>query len=233
MAQVLAVFRKELLEVLADRQSLRGTALQTAIFFGMCGVFVPWRSTGGDMWQSLATMLVLYALLPTVIATSVAADAFAGELERGTLESLLATSVSDAAVFWGKALTAVSMSLTLCVACLVSAAFITVRVHGLPLSTVNGRVVALVILGHIAASTCLTAIAVYISARVKVARAAQQAVSIGTLVGVFVLSAAGRFLNLDQLPKVFSGEVAMLVAGCAGLATMARFFRRDAIFEES
>jgi len=228
---VLAVLRKEFLEIVADRQSLRGTALQSMIFFGICGVFSPWRSAHGEMWGSLSLMLTLYALLPTVIATSVAADAFAGELERGTLESLLATAVTDSAVFWGKALTAVSMSLTLSVACLLSALFITFHVHHLPLDTVDPRVLFLVVLGHIGASTCLTAIAIYVSSKVKVARSAQQALSIGSLLGIFGLTMAGSFLERSGWWRIAEGEALLLLAGCMAMAAMARFFRRDRIFE--
>lgn len=231
MGMVLAVLRKEFLEVVADRQSLRGTALQSMIFFGICGVFSPWRSAHGEMWSSLSLMLTLYGLLPTVIATSVAADAFAGELERGTLESLLATAVTDAGVFWGKALTAVCMSLTLCTACLLSAVFITIHVNHLPPQTVDPRVLLLVVLGHIGASTCLTAIAIYVSSKVKVARAAQQALSIGSLLGIFGLTMAAPYLQLSDWSRIAGAEAILLLAGCAALAAMARFFRRDRIFE--
>jgi ABC-type Na+ efflux pump permease subunit len=231
MGMVMAVFRKELLEVVADRQSFRGTALQSTIFFLICGLFLPWRSSSGEMWRSLTTMLTLYALLPTVIATSVAADAFAGELERGTLESLLATAVTDAAGFWGKALTAVTMSTTLCLACLLSAAFISVGVHKLPLHVINVPVILLVLLGHVAVATCLTSLAIYISARLKVARAAQQALSLGTLVGIFGLNLAAPLLATVPWQKIGAGELLILLVGCSALATMTRFFRRDRIFE--
>ncbi len=231
MGMVMAVLRKEFLEVVADRQSFRGTALQSLIFFAIAGLFFPWRSAQGEMWSSLSVMLTMYALLPTVVATSVAADAFAGELERGTLESLLATAVTDTAVFWGKALTAVSLSLTLSLACLLSALFITLYVHRLPLSIVDPIAIGLVLLGHIGAATCLTAIAIYVSAKVKVARAAQQALSIGTLVSIFGLTASAPYLKLAEWPRVATGELLLLLAGCAALAAMARFFRRDRIFE--
>lgn len=233
MGQVLAVIRKEFLEVVADRQSFRGTALQSFIFFAIAGLYLPWRSAHGEMWNSLSILLTMYALLPTVIATSVAADAFAGELERGTLESLLATSVTDTAVFWGKALTAVCMSMTLCLTCLLSAIVITVYVHKLPPATVDPATVALVVLGHLATSTCLTSIAIFVSAKVKVARAAQQALSIGTLLSIFGLTAAAPFLALSQWATVAGGELVLVFIGCVALATMTRFFRRDRIFEES
>lgn len=47
-------------------------------------------------------MAPFYLLVPLVVATVIAADSFAGERERGTLESLLHTPTSDAELFVGK-----------------------------------------------------------------------------------------------------------------------------------
>jgi ABC-2 type transport system permease protein len=48
----------------------------------------------------------LYLLVPLVVATVIAADAFAGERERRTLEALLHTATSDRELFVGKLLAA-------------------------------------------------------------------------------------------------------------------------------
>lgn len=47
-------------------------------------------------------MAPFYLLVPLVVATVIASDSFAGERERGTLESLLLTPTSDAELFVGK-----------------------------------------------------------------------------------------------------------------------------------
>jgi ABC-2 type transport system permease protein len=48
----------------------------------------------------------LYLLIPLIVATVIAADSFAGERERGTLEALLHTSVSDRELMTAKVLAA-------------------------------------------------------------------------------------------------------------------------------
>jgi ABC-2 type transport system permease protein len=48
----------------------------------------------------------LYLLVPLVVATVIAADSFAGERERGTLEALLHTPTTDRELLTGKFLAA-------------------------------------------------------------------------------------------------------------------------------
>jgi ABC-2 type transport system permease protein len=49
----------------------------------------------------------LYLFVPVMVASVIAADSFAGEKERGTIEALLHTPTTDAELFAGKALGAV------------------------------------------------------------------------------------------------------------------------------
>ncbi len=103
----------------------------------------------------------------------------------------------------------------------------------LPLPVLDASVIALVLMGHLAIATCLTSVAIYISSRVKVARAAQQPLSLSTLISIFVLTAASSFLTPDREPQIAAAELLSLLAGCAGLAAMARLFRRGRIFDGS
>ena len=64
-----------------------------------------------DAQRSIAFLLVymmapLYLLLPTIVATTIAADSFAGEKERKTLEALLYTPTTDWELLLGKLLSA-------------------------------------------------------------------------------------------------------------------------------
>ena len=54
----------------------------------------------------------LYLLIPLITATVIAADSFAGERERGTLEALLHTATTDRDLLWGKFLAAFIPALT-------------------------------------------------------------------------------------------------------------------------
>ena len=62
--------------------------------------------------QSTVTMILgflfapMFLIMPLMLSTSIAAESFAGERERKTLEGLLYTSATDTALFIGKALAA-------------------------------------------------------------------------------------------------------------------------------
>ena len=61
--------------------------------------------TGPGSWAAfilLVFLAPLYLLIPLIVSTVIAADSFAGERERGTLEPLLHTSTSDAELMIAK-----------------------------------------------------------------------------------------------------------------------------------
>lgn len=94
-AQWRLVARKELADLLGrvGRRPLTRTLGVVAVF----GILVPLRFGGAANLP--AFFAVFMAFLPTRL---VAIDAFAGERERGTLESLLASPLSDRAIAVGK-----------------------------------------------------------------------------------------------------------------------------------
>lgn len=105
IADIMAVLWKELRIILWDKGSLvrglRSVALALAIF----GIVLPWQF-GRELIDSPAA-LAIWIWVPCLMATSVVADAFAGERERHTLETLLAMPLGDAAIFIGKFVAAV------------------------------------------------------------------------------------------------------------------------------
>ena len=91
--------------ILWDRGSLvrglRSVVLALAIF----GIVLPWQF-GRELIDTPAA-LAIRIWVPCLMATSVVADAFAGERERHTLETLLSMPLGDAAIFIGKVAAAV------------------------------------------------------------------------------------------------------------------------------
>ena len=100
IADIGAVLWKELRVVLWDKGSLvrglRSVVLALAIF----GIVLPWQF-GRELIDTPAA-LVVWIWVPCLMAVSVVADAFAGERERHTLETLLSMPLADAAIFIGK-----------------------------------------------------------------------------------------------------------------------------------
>ncbi|HWQ46741.1 MAG TPA: ABC transporter permease subunit [Longilinea sp.] len=91
---------KEWKEVLLQRGSRRGGPLTMLLLLGIMGIFVPLQS--GRAFLVEPTVILVWSWLPLFLCMSVVADAFAGERERHTLETLLASRLSDRAILFGK-----------------------------------------------------------------------------------------------------------------------------------
>jgi ABC-2 type transport system permease protein len=75
--------------------------IRPLLLVGILGIVFPWRL--GQQWLALTPIvmgLVLY--VPFIVILSFVGDAIAGERERHTLETLLASRISDRAILLGK-----------------------------------------------------------------------------------------------------------------------------------
>jgi ABC-2 type transport system permease protein len=99
---ILTVLRKELKEIWAMGGGGRRGWLSQLIMLGVFGIFLPLQA--GREWVNSPLVLLSWAWLPYLLAASTVADSFAGERERHTLETLLASRLSDRAILFGKAL---------------------------------------------------------------------------------------------------------------------------------
>jgi ABC-2 type transport system permease protein len=88
--------REMLLQSGSFGRSMRGLLFSLAIF----GVVLPIQ-LGPDLVREPAAMLT-FVMIPLVIASGMVADGIAGERERHTLETLLASRLSDRAILLGK-----------------------------------------------------------------------------------------------------------------------------------
>lgn len=100
MADIQAIIWKELKEMLHQGPRMRGGWLGVLIFLGVFGVLVPLQSGRG--WVQAPETLLIWTWIPFFLVSSVVADSFAGERERHTLETLLASWLSDRAILLGK-----------------------------------------------------------------------------------------------------------------------------------
>lgn len=91
---------KEAKEILFQRGNLRGGWIGLLVFFGVFGIFMPLQS--GPDWVESPVGLIIWAWVPFLLVSGVVADSFAGERERHTLETLLASRLSDRAILFGK-----------------------------------------------------------------------------------------------------------------------------------
>jgi ABC-2 type transport system permease protein len=81
-------------------------SLRPLIFIALLGVF--WPMITGQNWLEVSTAMVLLSIwFPFFFILNYIGDAFAGERERHTLETLLASRISDRAILWGKVIATV------------------------------------------------------------------------------------------------------------------------------
>lgn len=98
MRDTITVMQKELMEtvMMTGGKSRLGLLFQLVVF----GVVVPLQV--GTPWIESPIALMYWAWIPLYLTNGVVADAFAGERERKTLETLLASRLSDSSILYGK-----------------------------------------------------------------------------------------------------------------------------------
>jgi ABC-2 type transport system permease protein len=174
---------KEFRELFQARQGLfgRGGWISITITVGLLGVLIPFQAGAG--WVSNPLHMVWWVWVPFLMVTYVVTDTFAGERERHTLETLLASRLSDKAILFGKMLSVLLYGWGIGIIGLVTS-LITVNItagrgHLLMYSPLAGfAVLAMMFLFSLLSSV----IGVIISLRASSVRQAQQVTSLIALV---------------------------------------------------
>jgi ABC-2 type transport system permease protein len=102
---IYTILWKELKELLIQRGRFRGGLLGLLFFIVVLGILMPVQF--GPTWLESAIPLIYWSWIPFMMVNSVIADTFAGERERHTLETLLASRLSDRAILFGKIASAI------------------------------------------------------------------------------------------------------------------------------
>lgn len=105
ISDIATIIWKESHEFISMRPGLRGGWTGLLIILAVFGILIPLQS--GIDWLSAPTTILMWAWLPFILVNSVVADSFAGERERHTLETLLASRLSDKAILVGKICSAI------------------------------------------------------------------------------------------------------------------------------
>ncbi len=91
---------KEWRELLFSRGNLRAILLSLLPSVLIFGIVLP--AQVGRVWVESPLSIILWGWLAMLPVTAIIADAFAGERERHTLETLLASPLSEQAILFGK-----------------------------------------------------------------------------------------------------------------------------------
>lgn len=217
IADAWTVMWKEWKEILQG-SGLRGGRLSLLIFIGVFGIFLPLQM--GRAWVESPVVLIYWAWVPFFMVNGVIADSFAGERERHTLESLLASRLSDRAILFGKVGAAIGYGWGLTLVSLLLGLVTVNLTHArgtllLYPATVSGASVGLSFL----CSALAAGSGVLVSLRAATARQAQQTLGIAIMLLLFVpvfgvqaLPPEWKASLLKSLMVANVGEIVLIVA---------------------
>jgi ABC-2 type transport system permease protein len=205
IADIGTIMWKEFKELFHRRGRFRGGSIGVLIFVFGFGVLMPLQS--GPGWVESPIALVFWAWMPYLLVSSVTADTFAGERERHTLETMLASCISDRALLIAKIGSAVAYGWGLTLANIlvglvaVNVAFSEGNLLMFPPATMLGILGISLLVAVFGAGLGVT-----ISLRAATVRQAQQ--TMGTIMFVVVIP----LFALPMLPEEWKARAFQLVA---------------------
>jgi len=240
---ILTVMWKEFREV-QRMQGSKKASISLFLGLGFMGIFIPYQM--GTMWVESPVIMGIFAWLSLVIISMVIADSFAGERERHTLETLLASRLSNKAILFGKAAIAVAYGWGCSIFLLILGLIVVNIAHGhgkilfyKPIVAWGAPVICLL------TAVFATGIGILISLRASTVKQAQQNMSfiliflwITPTIGLSMIPRAWRS-NIMELAKNMDPTQTLLVVFCFLIlldilifaAALARFKRAKLILD--
>lgn len=183
MSDILTMVRKEAKDVFF--QGGWKSLIRPLLVIGIMGIYLPLQF--GSQWVDLTPVgMILLLWIPFFVIISFIGDVIAGERERHTLETLLASRMPDRAILLGKVVTTVLYAWGMGILSLLLGPVVVVlfRTQGnwmfYPLDLFVDALVLSLLVNLLGASA-----GVLVSLRVSTVRQAQQILGIGTVVFVF------------------------------------------------
>lgn len=196
LTDVLTVARKEWKEYLLSGAGMKGGRIGLVLMLVVFGVVLPLQS--GIPWLTSPTPMAAWSWVPLMLVSGVIADSFAGERERHTLETLLASRLADGTILLGKVTGAVvyAWGFTLALAILSLLSVNIVYWQGRPVFFPLDTAVAMPVFSLLTALGA-SAAGVLVSLRAATARQAAQMLSLAVMLLLFVPVFAFRALPPD------------------------------------
>ena len=201
IADVLTVAWKEWRELLQLGGSHRGGRFSLVMLVLVFGVFLPFQS--GAEWVESPATVFYWGWVPLMLVSGAVADSFAGERERHTLETLLASRLPDRAILLGKMAAAIAYGWGLVIVMLVlSLVTVNLSARTGPLLMFPWRfAVGAPLLAFLGAGLAATA-GVLVSLRAQTVRQAAQTLNVGVLLLVFI-----PVLGMQALPEAWRAQI--------------------------
>ena len=203
-SDLITVAWKEWREFLRQRGTIRGTFSMLMIPSVILGVLLPYQT--GRMWIETPLSFATWMFVPLFIIATMIADSFAGERERNTLETLLASRLSDDTILFGKIAAAMAHALIMTFF-IVSLSLLTVNIfHGegelimFSFRSLAGGTTVCILVACFASSA-----GVLISLKAATVRQAQQTLSIGIVFFAFMPGIVVQLLPMSV--KIAVGDI--------------------------
>ena len=240
-----AVLWKEWKEIVLERSGSGAGRFRPLFLVAVLGIFVPLRMGPDRFFHPLG--LLMPTFFSAVVITAVIADSFAGERERHTLETLLASRLSDRAILFGKIAACIAYGCLISLSCIVAGA-ITVNVmnwHGQIMMFHDAASWLILLFGPPLLGGIMATAGVLVSLHAATVRGAQQTLSIalgvvfmGAVFGSSMLPADWR---AEFMQILFTWSPANVVLAALGIllaidlallfASMARFQRAKLVLD--
>ncbi|HSV85915.1 MAG TPA: ABC transporter permease subunit [Levilinea sp.] len=202
IADIKTIIWKEMKEVLIQRGGSRGGFFGILIILGLMGVILPLQT--GSEWLRNPFLLLIWSWLPIFLVINIVADAFAGERERHTLETLLASRLSDRAIMLGKISAAVLYAWGMAVSgMLLGAVTVNLANLGSGLQFYSGYAFPAGVVLSLLASVLVASLGVMVSLHAPTARAAYQRLSAIMIVIWLVPTIVLQFLPGELSAEIF------------------------------
>lgn len=203
------VMDKELRELAATRSGVRGSLLGIILLLVVVGAILPLESSlveGGQSW-----LLTMWGWLPIFVVAITVTDLIAGERERHTLETLLASRLPGRAILLGKVGAAIVLGWGLMALCIMIAIVVIALIHGENgLSRYSAGMLLGVALLGMSGAVLAASVSALISLRAATARQAHQIVSVALLL-IFIIHVVGLPLLGRVLPGPWQAGLAVLL----------------------
>jgi ABC-2 type transport system permease protein len=176
------------------QMSQRPTQMRIILILLLFGIIIPWRA--GPSYVENPMSLIVPTMVPVFAILGIVTDSFAGERERHTLETLLASRLSDQSILVGKMLCAVLVAWAAFLLMLILGLIGVNIAHGqgqLLMFPVNRLITALVF--NVLLSLVVSSAGVLVSLRAPTVRQAMQILSIGFMIIIY-----GGAFGFQMLP---------------------------------
>ena len=209
MTDIFTIMWKEYRELLRQRGTTKTTILTIFVPTLLLGVYMPFQL--GEQWVATPMAFVMLVWIQLFLVNAVIADSFAGERERHTLETLLASRLSDASILFGKILSAVTYSFLITTVIIVLG-LVTINLKNIgegllvfsPFHLITGISACLI------AALFISTVGVLVSLKTATVRQAQQTMGIAIIAVAFL---PGLIFNI--IPRTMKAHLVTLLTALA------------------